>query len=39
MNLKAAHAGRDIEAYHRVGDGLTSEGHERVIVQAKHWPV
>ena len=38
MNVNAADAGRDIEAYRRVGDGLISERHERVIVQAKHWP-
>jgi Restriction endonuclease len=38
MNVNAADAGRDLEAYRRVGDGLTSERYERVIVQAKHWP-
>jgi restriction endonuclease len=38
MNVNAADAGRDIEAYQRVGDGLVSERLERVIVQAKHWP-
>jgi hypothetical protein len=38
MNVNAADAGRDIEAYRRVGDGLISERQERVFVQAKHWP-
>ncbi|MGV9817955.1 restriction endonuclease [Nocardia xishanensis] len=38
MHVNAADAGRDIEAYRRVGDGLTTERHERVIVQAKHRP-
>lgn len=38
MNVNAADAGRDIEAYRIVTDGLTSERHERVFVQAKHWP-
>ena len=38
MNVNAADAGRDIEAYRRVGDGLVSERLERVILQAKHWP-
>jgi hypothetical protein len=38
MNVNAADAGRDIEAYRRVSDGLVSERHERVIVQAKHRP-
>lgn len=38
MNVNAADAGRDIEAYRRVSDGLISERHERVLVQAKHWP-
>ena len=37
MNVNAADAGRDLQAYRRVNDGL-SERHERVIVQAKHWP-
>lgn len=38
MNVNAADAGRDIEAYQVVRDGLLSEAHLRVIVQAKHWP-
>lgn len=38
MNVNAADAGRDIEAYQVVSDGLLSEDHLRVIVQAKHWP-
>jgi len=38
MNVNAADAGRDIQAYRRVGAGLLTEKHERVIVQAKHWP-
>ncbi|MCV7254644.1 restriction endonuclease [Mycobacterium hackensackense] len=38
MNVNAADAGRDIEAYRRIVDGLVSERHERVIVQAKHRP-
>jgi hypothetical protein len=37
MHVNAADAGRDIEAYRRVSDGLAAERHERVIVQAKHW--
>ena len=38
MNVNAADAGRDIQAYRRVSDGLTTQRDERVIVQAKHWP-
>ncbi len=38
MNVNAADAGRDIQAYRRATDGLVSERFERVIVQAKHWP-
>jgi hypothetical protein len=38
MNVNASDAGRDIQAYRRVEDGLPSERHERTIVQAKHWP-
>ncbi|MGM1061367.1 restriction endonuclease [Saccharothrix sp. Mg75] len=38
MNVNAADAGRDIEAFRRVSDGLAAERLERVIVQAKHWP-
>lgn len=38
MNVNAADAGRDIQAYRRVSDGLTASRDERVIVQAKHWP-
>lgn len=37
MNVNAADGGRDIQAYRRVGDGLTAERIERVMVQAKHW--
>lgn len=38
MNVNAADAGRDVEAFRRVSDGLAAERLERVIVQAKHWP-
>lgn len=38
MNVNAADAGRDLQAYRRVADGLVSDRYERVIVQAKHWP-
>ncbi|QFU86615.1 restriction endonuclease [Amycolatopsis sp. YIM 10] len=38
MNTNAADAGRDIQAYRRVNDGLVSDRYERTIVQAKHWP-
>lgn len=38
MHVNASDAGRDIEAYLRVTDGLIAERLERVIVQAKHWP-
>ncbi len=38
INTNAPDAGRDIQAYRRVGDGLTALRDERVIVQAKHWP-
>jgi restriction endonuclease len=38
MNINAPDAGRDIQAYRRVADGLVSERLERVLVQAKHWP-
>lgn len=38
MNVNAADAGRDIQAYRQVDDGFGSVRQERVIVQAKHWP-
>jgi hypothetical protein len=38
MNVNAPDAGRDIQAYRRVNDGLVSERQERIIVQAKHRP-
>lgn len=38
MNVNATDAGRDVEAFRRVSDGLAAERLERVIVQAKHWP-
>ena len=37
MNVNASDAGRDLEAYRVVSDGLLTERRERVIVQAKHW--
>lgn len=38
MDVNAADAGRDIQAYRRVDDGLIGERWQRVVVQAKHWP-
>ncbi|MEU0480734.1 restriction endonuclease, partial [Streptosporangium sp. NPDC006013] len=37
MNVNAADAGRDIEAYRVTNDGLLADRQERTIVQAKHW--
>jgi Restriction endonuclease len=37
MRVNASDAGRDLEAYRVVSDGLLTERRERVIVRVKHW--
>jgi hypothetical protein len=37
MAINSTDAGRDLEAYRAVSDGLLATARERTIVQAKHW--